>query len=41
MNACTILSEIADFKVLYSDMLSSRAIEMYKEYLDSDCQSSK
>ena len=41
MNACSILSEVADYKVLYLDMLSLRAMEMYKEYLNNDCSSSK
>jgi len=41
MNACTILSELADYKPLYLEMLSSRAFEVYKEYLGSDSSSSK
>ena len=41
MNACTILTEIADYKTLYLDMLSPRAIEMYREYLGSEDSSAK
>jgi hypothetical protein len=41
MNACSVLSDIADYKILYMEMLSSRAFEMYKEFLSSESDSTK
>jgi len=36
-----ILSEIANYKILYNEMLSERAFELYREYLKGDSDSSK
>jgi hypothetical protein len=41
LNAQQILSDIADYKVLYLEMLSDKAFDNYREYLGSDSDSSK
>ena len=41
LNSCSILSELAETKSLFNEMISRRCLDKYRDYLNSEFTSSK